>query len=48
MQLKKQAESLKINEEKCIQCYCCRELCPNDAVEIKKSLLLKLITRSKS
>ncbi len=40
--------ALKINEEKCIQCYCCRELCPNDAVEIKKSLLLKLITRSKS
>jgi uncharacterized protein (DUF362 family)/NAD-dependent dihydropyrimidine dehydrogenase PreA subunit len=39
-------KALKINEEKCIQCYCCRELCPNDAVEIKKSLLLKLITRS--
>jgi uncharacterized protein (DUF362 family)/NAD-dependent dihydropyrimidine dehydrogenase PreA subunit len=40
--------ALKINEEKCIQCYCCRELCPNDAVEIKKSLLLKLVTRSKN
>lgn len=39
---------LKINQEKCIHCYCCRELCPNDAVEIKKSMLLKLITRSKS
>ncbi len=39
---------LKISEEKCIQCYCCRELCPNDAVELKKSLLLKLVTRSKS
>ncbi|HWR25480.1 MAG TPA: DUF362 domain-containing protein [Methanosarcina sp.] len=39
---------LKINEGKCIQCYCCRELCPKDAVEIKKSLLLKLMTRSKS
>jgi len=39
---------LKINEEKCIQCYCCRELCPNDAVEIKKSLFLKLVTRVKS
>lgn len=39
---------LKINEEKCIHCYCCRELCPNDAVEIKKSLLMKLVTRSKS
>jgi uncharacterized protein (DUF362 family)/Pyruvate/2-oxoacid:ferredoxin oxidoreductase delta subunit len=39
--------ALKINEKKCIQCYCCRELCPNDAVEIRKSLLLKLVTRSK-
>jgi len=37
--------SLKINEEKCILCYCCRELCPKDAVGIKKSLLLKLISR---
>lgn len=40
--------TLKINEEKCIQCYCCRELCPNDAVEIKKSFLLKLIARIRS
>lgn len=39
---------LKINPEKCIHCYCCRELCPNDAVEIKKSLFLKLVSRSKS
>ena len=41
-------KALKINDEKCIQCYCCRELCPKDAVGIKKSLLLKLLTRSKS
>ncbi|AKB79729.1 Iron-sulfur cluster-binding protein [Methanosarcina horonobensis HB-1 = JCM 15518] len=40
--------TLKINQEKCIQCYCCRELCPSDAVEIKKSMLLKLLTRNKS
>jgi uncharacterized protein (DUF362 family)/NAD-dependent dihydropyrimidine dehydrogenase PreA subunit len=41
-------KALKINEKKCIQCYCCRELCPNDAVEIKKSMLMKLVSRSKS
>ena len=41
-------KTLKINQQKCIQCYCCRELCPNDAVEIKKSLLLKIITRSRT
>ncbi|KKH50903.1 DUF362 domain-containing protein [Methanosarcina sp. 1.H.A.2.2] len=40
--------TLTINQQKCIQCYCCRELCPNDAVEIKKSLLLKIVTRSKT
>lgn len=39
--------SLKINEEKCIQCYCCRELCPSHAVEIKKSLLVRIVTRGK-
>jgi ferredoxin len=41
-------ESLKINDGKCIQCYCCRELCPKNAVEIKKSLLLKLYTEIKA
>lgn len=41
-------KSLKINEDKCIQCYCCRELCPKDAVGINKSLLLRILTRSKS
>jgi uncharacterized protein (DUF362 family)/Pyruvate/2-oxoacid:ferredoxin oxidoreductase delta subunit len=40
--------SLKINEEKCIQCYCCRELCPKDAVGINKSFLLRLVTRNRS
>ena len=39
---------LRINDEECIQCYCCRELCPNDAVEVKKSLLLKIITRGRN
>ncbi len=34
----------RIKKEKCILCYCCRELCPNDAVGIKKSLLATLLT----
>ncbi len=41
-------KTLKINQKKCIQCYCCRELCPNDAVEIRKSFILRLVTRIKS
>ena len=38
-------ERLKINDDKCIQCYCCRELCPHNAVEIRKSLVAKILTR---
>ncbi|HEY3360813.1 MAG TPA: DUF362 domain-containing protein [Methanosarcina sp.] len=41
-------KALKINAEKCIQCYCCRELCPSNAVEIEKSLILKLVSKSKN
>lgn len=37
--------SLKINDQKCIQCFCCRELCPEHAVEAKKSFLLELMTK---
>ncbi|WP_094226722.1 DUF362 domain-containing protein [Methanolobus psychrotolerans] len=36
---------LEINRQKCILCYCCRELCPQDSVDIEKSLLAKVITR---
>ena len=36
---------LKINDDKCIQCYCCRELCPQNAVDIQKSLVAKILTR---
>jgi len=39
---------LKINEQRCIQCYCCHELCPNGAVEIKRSPLLKIVTLLKN
>ncbi|MDD3042657.1 MAG: DUF362 domain-containing protein [Methanosarcinaceae archaeon] len=41
---KQEDGSFRINEDRCILCYCCRELCPNDAVEMKKSLLAKFLT----
>lgn len=34
-----------INYGKCIRCYCCQELCPYDAIELKESVVLKLIKR---
>lgn len=38
----------RINQDKCILCYCYRELCPNNAVEIKKSLLATLLTEKEN
>ncbi|MEW6623174.1 MAG: DUF362 domain-containing protein [Bacillota bacterium] len=31
----------KVNNKECIHCYCCQELCPNNAVSIKKPVLAK-------
>ncbi|MDD5091651.1 MAG: DUF362 domain-containing protein [Candidatus Wallbacteria bacterium] len=33
-----------IDYKKCIRCLCCHELCPHQAVRLKKSLLLRLLT----
>lgn len=34
-----------INYDNCIKCFCCQELCPYKAIEIKKSWLLRMISR---
>ncbi|MCD4806078.1 MAG: DUF362 domain-containing protein [Methanococcoides sp.] len=36
---------LQINKKKCILCYCCRELCPSGAVEMKRSFFAKLLLK---
>ncbi len=33
----------KINESGCIKCYCCQELCPINAVKVKKNPIFKII-----
>lgn len=33
---------LKVNHADCIQCMCCHELCPDDAIDIRMSWLAKL------
>jgi len=38
-------KKLRIDQKKCIQCYCCRELCPNDAVEVQKSRIVNFINK---
>lgn len=33
-----------IDQQTCIKCMCCHELCPHHAVEIKRSLLARVVT----
>ncbi|MDD4200204.1 MAG: DUF362 domain-containing protein [Eubacteriales bacterium] len=33
------------NYNRCIKCYCCQEMCPEKAITVKKSLLVKLSDR---
>ncbi len=34
--------NLRIDHQKCIHCFCCRELCPDNALDIREGLLLRL------
>jgi uncharacterized protein (DUF362 family)/Pyruvate/2-oxoacid:ferredoxin oxidoreductase delta subunit len=36
--------ALSIDEERCIRCWCCRELCPHDAMEVRRGVLMKLVS----
>ncbi len=40
--IRKEREGLVIVQAGCIQCMCCHELCPEDAIDIKFSLLARL------
>ena len=33
----------RIDEGECIRCYCCHEMCPEHAIELRPSLLYRLI-----
>lgn len=35
----------KIRHANCIRCYCCQELCPFAAIQIKKNLIIKIASR---
>jgi formate hydrogenlyase subunit 6/NADH:ubiquinone oxidoreductase subunit I len=34
-----------IDDSGCIRCYCCHETCPQDAIELHKGLLYRIINR---
>lgn len=33
--------------DRCIRCYCCQELCPEGAIEIKKPIIRKVLSRGR-
>jgi uncharacterized protein (DUF362 family)/NAD-dependent dihydropyrimidine dehydrogenase PreA subunit len=33
----------RINDKECIRCYCCHEMCPQDAIELRQSLLYRVL-----
>jgi uncharacterized protein (DUF362 family)/NAD-dependent dihydropyrimidine dehydrogenase PreA subunit len=35
----------KVRHGNCIRCYCCQELCPFAAIQIKKNLIIKIASR---
>lgn len=39
----KKLKKLKYNYNTCIRCFCCQEICPHKAIEIKNSLISKLL-----
>ncbi|WP_370840526.1 4Fe-4S binding protein [Megamonas funiformis] len=36
-------KKVNIDYQKCIRCYCCQELCPHQAVDLKDGLILSLL-----
>ncbi|MBW2609854.1 MAG: DUF362 domain-containing protein [Deltaproteobacteria bacterium] len=34
-----------IDENECIRCYCCHEMCRSEAVELRRGLLYRMINR---
>ena len=42
--MKIENQTLKIDYDQCIRCFCCQELCPHGALHTNQGLLLKLYT----
>ena len=40
-------ESRKVNDATCIRCYCCHEFCPVKAIDLKRSLLMRVLNLDK-
>lgn len=42
---KNNVERLKYNYDTCIRCFCCQEICPNKAINIKHSIVGKILKK---
>lgn len=40
-------EKIRINYKGCIRCFCCSEICPEDAMDMGQGFLLRLISRQR-
>ena len=45
---KQNTESISINRDACIHCYCCHELCPHGAIELRHGILGRFFFRKTS
>ena len=36
-----------IHRDKCIRCFCCQEFCPTGAMKVKRTLIARILVRSK-
>ncbi len=34
-----------IDRKKCIKCFCCQEFCPKGAMQVKRTLVAKMLTK---
>ena len=40
-------EACRVNDSTCIRCYCCHEFCPVKAIELRRSLLMRIFNVDK-
>ncbi|MGD9077399.1 MAG: DUF362 domain-containing protein [Desulfobacteraceae bacterium] len=40
-----EAKKIDFDYDRCIRCYCCQEICPNDAIHFRKGMLVRLLNR---
>ena len=40
-----EGEYAQIDDEECIRCYCCHEMCPEHAIELRTSLLYRIVNQ---